>query len=163
MSTERLDIVKAFLSNEKILLVEPNPIFKQTVVSCLEELGAQREFIFYAKKYNDAVQILKEHTPAVLLTEYYLESRFGLSLVNIQSENSGDKIRIAILVTHNSADSAAAQAAEEEVDDYILKPFSQGELKERLLQVIYKKSNPTEYVHRIREGKKYINAKVLDL
>jgi tetratricopeptide (TPR) repeat protein len=149
----QVEQIKMYLAHEKILVVEPSSSFSQIIASTLIELGAKSENIIVCKRFKDAFQALFAHKPRILLTEFFVDDRQGLSLVEIQSQFFDDSARIAALITHNSSDSAVAEAAEGHVDAYLLKPFSIGGLQERLVKLILKKTNPTDYEKKIRQGK----------
>lgn len=145
--------IRSYLADEKILVMEPSSSFSQIIISTLIELGAKSENIYPCKRFKEAFRALFAHKPRILLTEFFIEDRHGLSLIEIQSQFYDDSARIAALITHNSSDSAVAEAAEGHVDAYLLKPFSIGGLRDRLTTLILKKTNPTDYVKKIREGK----------
>lgn len=145
--------IRNYLAGEKILVMEPSSSFSHFIVSTLVELGADPENIFPCKRFKDAFRTLFAQKPRILLTEFFIEDRHGLSLIDIQSQFYDDSARIAALITHNSSDTAVAEAAEGHVDAYLLKPFSIGGLRDRLTNLILKKTNPSEYVKKIRAGK----------
>jgi len=151
--------IKYFLEQHLILIVDPSASFGQTLVGTLMEMGAPTQKVLYSKKYEDAQRIIQEYKPQILITEYFIGQKFGLSLIDQQAKAVGETAKVSILITHNSASSAIAEAAEEQVDDYILKPFSMGQMKERLSAVIKRKMNPTSYSLKIRSGKKLLRDK----
>ena len=159
ISESAAELVREYLKEEKVLVVEPSATFSQTVISVLHDIGAPHESVFYAKRYEDAMQIIEKVKPKILLTEYFVGAKFGLALIDRQAEIYDDSTKLALLLTHNGSASAVAEAAEEHVDAYILKPFSMGELRERLTSVFFRKISPSEYVRRIREGKRLLKAK----
>lgn len=150
--------VKDFLANEQILIVDPSATFGLTLVSTLIEMGAPTDKVIFSKKYEDAQKIIQDINPKILITEYFVGQKLGLSLIEQQGQKLGEANKISIMITHNASTSSIAEAAEEHVDDYILKPFSKGQMKVRLAEVIKRKMNPSTYSLKIREGKKYLFA-----
>ena len=63
------------------------------------------------------------------------------------------------MITKASSDSAVAEAAEEQLDAYIVKPFSAFDLEKRLMEVIKRKMQPSTYIQKIREGKDLVKNK----
>ena len=57
------------------------------------------------------------------------------------------------MVTANSTESAVAEAAEEDVDSYILKPFTTEKLKIYVLRAAERKFRPDPYRKTIQDGK----------
>jgi CheY-like chemotaxis protein len=148
--------VSQFLNNEIALIVEPSSAFFSVIQSCLNGFGMSSAKILSANSYSDAVLLIKEHKPKILITEYTIGKHFGLSLVEKHGEIYDSLSRISIMVTKESSDNAVAEAAEEQLDAYIVKPFSMSDLKSRLLDVIKRKMYPSVYFQKIREGKELI-------
>lgn len=156
------EFVQKFLENEKIVIVDPSASFGQSISASLIELGAKADNIFYVKKYSDAVEKINVHMPRILFTEYYLGENIGFSLIPVQQKYFDDADKVAVVATHNASAASIAEAAEEYVDAYMLKPFSMGEFQARIIQLINSKLNPTDYAKRIRDGKILLKAKDFD-
>ncbi len=60
---------------------------------------------------------------------------------------------LSVIVSKESSDSAVAEAAEEQVDCFVLKPFSVSDFEARFQEVIHKKTNPTPYSTKLAEGR----------
>jgi DNA-binding response OmpR family regulator len=148
--------IKKFLEQQQILIVDPSASFGLTLVATLTEMGAPTHKVLFSKKYDDAKQMINDYNPKILITEYFVGQKLGLSLIEQQGQQLGEANKISIMITHNSSTSSIAEAAEEHVDDYILKPFSKGQMKARLADVIRRKMNPSTYSLKIREGKKFL-------
>lgn len=145
--------VSLFLNEQTALIVEPSRAFFQVIQSNLTQLGMRAEKIFYANTYSDAQKIITETKPKILITEYLIGKHFGLALVEKQDELYDPLLRISIMVTKESSDNAVAEAAEEQLDAYIVKPFSSADFNKKILEVIKRKMHPSEYLLKIREGK----------
>ena len=152
MTNMKQDIAK-FLSNIKCIIVEPSSAFAKNFYSCLSDLGAKKENIFTATRFEDAIRIIEQFQPHLIITEHQIGKKFGLDLIEKIDDLVGDENRVAVLATRNAQDSSVAEAAEEEIDAYILKPFSMGDFQQKLEEAIYKKSNPTPYLSNIKNGK----------
>lgn len=161
MKNQENDITR-FLTDGVCVIVEPSSTFSSSIQSCLHGLGVRGEQILIARKFEDARRLIRESRPRVLVTEYEMTGGLGLALIEEQEKHFGESDRISIIVTKNSSDSAIAEAAEEQVDAYVLKPFSADDFHARLLQVFSQKMNPSKYVQRIREGKQQFDMKDFD-
>jgi len=155
--------VATFIKDSCCVLVEPSRVFVGSIQQVLKALGVPPDKIHVAAKFEDARQLVSDLKPRILITEFNVQDGSGLSLIEIQEQFYKDTERIAVVVTKNSSDSAVAEAAEEQVDAFILKPFSADGLKKKLQEAFTKKINPNEYLKTIREGKEYLTLKEFDI
>lgn len=148
--------INQFLNYQKALIVEPSNAFFSVIQSCLTGLGMSGSNIVTANNYHDAISLMAEYKPKILITEYTIGKYFGLALVEKHDEIYDSLSRISIMVTKETSDTAVAEAAEEQLDAYIVKPFSMLDFKNRLLEVIKRKMYPSQYFEKIREGKNFL-------
>lgn len=146
-------LLSEFMKDQSVLIVEPSPAFTSTIQSCLHGFGVKGNQVITCQKFTDAKRILADRKPKVLITEYDLGENFGLALIEEQEKHHSEMSRISIIVTKNSSDSAVSEAAEEQVDAFILKPFSVDTFNDRLRDAFARKVQPSAYVQKIREGK----------
>lgn len=145
---------RSYIRTKRILIADENATARTNIARCLIELGAIHNNIDICSTANQAIEELKRHKHPVIVCEYDLGNRCGLDLLLAQKELIQDtKDSLFVLVTANTSQSAVAQAAEEDVDTYIIKPFSSLSLRQRLLVAASEKLFPTEYMQRIMEGK----------
>lgn len=140
--------------NLSALVVDHSASYIHGIVESLKALGCPEDRIYKAKKYSDARDIILTKKPDILITEYTLEGKSGLELINLLNSQSAHKI--SIIISHNNSGASIAEAAEELVDDYIVKPFQGGKVSERLKEIIKRKANPNEYIKHIRTGKQLL-------
>ncbi|HWU44893.1 MAG TPA: response regulator [Bdellovibrio sp.] len=152
-STEFSPEVAAFLKDEKVLIVEPSVSFAQTLIELLKEAHVPEKNIFHVRGFEEATKIIETKKPKVLITEYAVGATNGISLVPLQMKNHDESVKIATLITHDSTSTTIAEAAEEHVDAYILKPFSIGDFSARLNKVIQSKLMPSPFEQKIKSGK----------
>lgn len=149
-STSRL---AQFLSGQKCLIVEPSQSFSSSMQACLQRMDTPTGSVTIARKFEDAKRLIIELKPKLLITEYEIERHLGLTLIEMHEKLWDEPARISMMVTRNSLDSVVAEAAEEQVDAFLLKPFSPEIFDEKLNAVLARKLNPSPYVQRINEGK----------
>lgn len=148
--------IQEYLSELSALIVEPSNAFAQVIHSSLVQFGMKGDKIFNANSYSDAVSIIGQMKPKILITEYMIGKHFGLALIDKQDEHHDPLFRISIIVTKESSDNAVAEAAEEQLDAYIVKPFSGADFQQRFLETVKRKMSPSTYLLKIREGKELL-------
>jgi DNA-binding response OmpR family regulator len=151
--TDSLASIREFLGDSACLIVEPSQAFSASIQTCLIEQGVPAAQIVTLRKYADAKKFIAERKPKLVVSEYDLGSDLGLSLMEQQGEHHEDTAKISIIVTKNNSDSAVAEAAEEQIDAFILKPFSVEAFRQKLGDVFRRKTNPSPYMQKVREGK----------
>jgi tetratricopeptide (TPR) repeat protein len=111
----------------------------------------------------DAEAEIAAKKPDIVIAESTFGKQSGLDLLQRQRENNPDsKKSLFILLTGNSSQSAVARAAEEDVDAFILKPFTPEVLRSTLIKAALLKAHPPEYIKRIEIGKAKIVEKDFD-
>jgi DNA-binding NarL/FixJ family response regulator len=151
--------MKSFFENQVCLVVDPSKSFQASIQQCLKGLGQPSLNIVLIAKYEDAQRRIDELKPRIIITEYEVDGQKGLSLVEQQQKYHEDQSRISVVISRNSSDSAVAEAAEEQIDCFILKPFSMDEFRKKLTAVIENKINPSPYSLKIKEGRKVLQTK----
>lgn len=160
--SKTLTQISDFLKTRKVLIAEPSSTFSTTIQQILIKLGSPHESLIKESTFERALQAMKEK-PEIIISEFHIGKSFGLELASLQAEYLPDeKERTFILATANNNDSAIAEAAEEEVDGYILKPFTFNQLQSLLVSIIQRKANPSEYSKKIQMGKSHLKAKAYD-
>ncbi len=156
--TSKNNKIQEYLSEQIALIVEPSNAFAQVIQASLVQFGVRPDKIFSASTYSDAVSIIAQMKPKILITEYLIGKHLGLALVEKQDEHYDPLLRISIIVTKESSDNAVAEAAEEQLDAYIVKPFSGADFQQRFLETVKRKIQPSDYLMKIREGKELLAA-----
>jgi tetratricopeptide (TPR) repeat protein len=151
--------VKELFEGHFCLIVEPSASFSSVIMGVLKSLGISPEQVIMAHKFEAAELIITEKKPKLLITEYDINGKLGLSLIETQSEHFDSMSRISIIITSNTNDSAVAEAAEEEVDAFIVKPFSGQTFTEKITKVFMAKLEPSNYIQAIELGKEHYFAK----
>ncbi len=148
-----------FLKYEKALIVEPSMPFAQSIIAFLKDFGVSSQNIFHARKFADAQEIIRTQKPKILITEYALDTQTGVALIPNILENYEEANKITILLTHDAGSSIIAEAAEEHVDSYYLKPISISDFSERFVKTVLSKIKATPFQVKIRSGKNNLKEK----
>lgn len=150
-----------YLSNKTVLILDSSRSFATAISRVLCDLGCQPSQIYKETKFKKAVHTnLANDKPEIVVSEYEVEDGFGLELASMQAnyvKNPND--RMFIMVTANSNDSAVAEAADEEIDAYVLKPFTIEQLQKILVTTIKNKLFPSKYQLALQEGKRHLEEK----
>lgn len=92
--------------------------------------------------------------PQIVITDFNLSNRCGLDLLQRQREQCPDaKECLFVLITGNTSQSALAQAAEEDVYTYLLKPYTIDIFRKSIARAVEAKLTPSNYTRLINEGK----------
>jgi len=108
---------------------------------------------------QEAREELKKTKPKIILADFMIGKESSLDLIQLQRKlHEQEKIKdsIFVLVTSNASQSAVAQAAEEDVDTFIIKPFSLNTMKDALEAAVKIKLQPSLYLRLIDEGKELL-------
>lgn len=163
-SSEEADIFSKYLSERKIMIVDPLKASSTALYKNIISLGGKPDQIFCVETYHEALTTLKAHHPMVVLSEYELGKQSGLELMlSFRQLYPKTKECLFALITATSSQSVVAQAAEEDVDAFILRPFTVGILNQILIKAAVLKVKPTEYLATIEFGKLQLDEKKFEL
>lgn len=161
VSTEEL--LKKYLSTNKILIADGSKMSRDAVFRIICELGAHALNVNRVETYEEAFNDIKDRKPSIVLSEFDLGKRTGLELMQSLREQVPDsKKSLFVLITGNASQSTVAQAAEEDVDTFVLKPFSATSLRAILVKAIILKISPPGYLKEIEKGKTLLFETKLD-
>ena len=148
-------LVKDYLSAAHILIVDQSPSIRIGLKKALTDMGANSQQIYLAGTITAAELILQENKPRIVLCDYQIDGTYGLDLIQKQREiyHQEKNLCLFFLVTSNTSQSAVAQAAEEDVDAYILKPYTIDGLRSSIARAILSKIEPSDYFKLIEDGK----------
>ncbi|MGZ3709582.1 MAG: response regulator, partial [Bdellovibrionota bacterium] len=118
-------IFSKFLAVNSVVIADSSSTSRSYLANLLVKMGAKTSSIGLASSFEDALEEIARVKPKIIICDYDLEKRCGLDLLQEQRKQNPDaKDRLFILVTGNSSQTAVARAAEEDVDTYIIKPFT---------------------------------------
>lgn len=160
LTEEQLMRFDAYVADKKILIADVSQSIRSSLSKVLTELGAKPHNVFLASNFNEALEQIRTQAPEIVVSDYNLERHFGLELIPAQREvrpNLED--RLFVLVTGNAAESVVAEAAEEDVDSYILKPFSGASIRYYLVRAGLNKAIPSGYRAELIRGRQQFYSK----
>lgn len=122
------------------------------------DLGTKRHMIHTAGTMSEAQEIIKTQKIGLVLSDYAVGGGSGFDLFKLVRASFGqsNKNLCLILVTSNISQTAVAKAAEEDVDSFIIKPYTLQSIMENLISTISAKVKPSPYVVKIEAGKELL-------
>ncbi|MDR3606370.1 MAG: response regulator [Oligoflexia bacterium] len=170
-STEK-DLASEYLGASAILIVDSNSSSRVSLMNTLIQLGAKRHQMFPVGTMEEAHAEIKRTKPKAIFCDFMIGKESGLDLIQeyrqeyrqAQPQGSAPAAddRIFVLVTSNGSQSAVARAAEEDVDTFIIKPYTLNTFRKSLNDAIKAKLEPSEYMVRIQKGKEDLAAGSID-
>lgn len=153
-----------FLETKKILIADPSASARSGMYKVFNELGAKMSQVTLVNSFQQAVEQIGAVKPHIVVAEYELGRRCGLDLLQSQREQRPQETKetLFIVVTSNTSQTAVARAAEEDIDAYVLKPFTVEIVRKTIMKAALLKIKPPEYVTAIEEGKKFLAEGNLD-
>ncbi len=149
-----LKLFTDFISNNKILIVDKSKASRNRIKNSFNALGADFENVFATDDYTVALNFAKENKPKLILSDYMINGGSGFDLFKEYKANFLKiKDTICILITSNSSQSTVAQAAEEDVDSFLIKPYSMKKFNEHIEKSVLNRINPSKYTKTIEVGK----------
>jgi len=158
------ELFQKFLPGRKILIADSNAGSRSSLFNVLKEMGAKSNQLFLANTYKAAEEQIAELKPHVVIAEYEFGPRCGLELLQSQREQRPKETKdcIFIIVTGNTSQTAAARALEEDIDAYIIKPYTLEFVRKTILNAAIQKIRPPEYLKTIEQGKARMEEAKLD-
>jgi len=151
---DKKDVFKEFITKNGVLVVDKNPSSRSRLLKIMCDLGAKRTNVHTASSIKEAEEIINSKNIGVVLSDYFVSGGSGFDLFKmIREKEPLRKDLCLVLVTGNVSQTAVAKAAEEDVDSFILKPFTVDSIQNSLITTITNKIKPNPYFTRIDEGK----------
>lgn len=152
-------VVQEYLSNYAVLVVDKNSSSRSRLLKVMVDLGTKRNMIHTAGTMAEATEIIKAQKIGLVLSDYAVGGGSGFDLFKLVREQFSDNKNLClVLVTSNISQTAVAKAAEEDVDSFIIKPYTLQSIQENLLTTISTKIKPSPYILKIEKGKEMMGA-----
>jgi CheY-like chemotaxis protein len=160
---DKKEVFKKFISENEILVVDKNPGSRNRLLKIVCDMGAKRHLVHTASGLVEATNVLNEKKITLVLSDYMVAGGSGFDLFKmLREQQPTNKDLCLVLVTSNISQTAVAKAAEEDVDSFIIKPYTLQSIQENLISTIVAKVSPSVYMLKIDEAKKYIQTGDLD-
>lgn len=113
----------------RVLVADDSAVFRKLIENTLS--GKQFTPVF-AKTGQEAVQLFAEHKPSLAIVDWMMPDRTGIELCEHIRLNSHTSYTYVILLTAMSEKESVIRGLAAGADDYLTKPFHDGELIARL-------------------------------
>jgi CheY-like chemotaxis protein len=152
-------LFKEYLEQGDIMIVDKSSASRRRLVKTLVDMGAKRAQVHSVAHYSEAIEVINSKKPKMILSDFEVNGGSGFDLFKeYRLKYPDDKKSVLILVTSNISQSAVAKAAEEDVDTFIIKPYTVQSLGKSLVNTVIGKLHPSEYVQTIEKGKEALFA-----
>jgi two-component system, chemotaxis family, chemotaxis protein CheY len=152
-----------YVADKRVLIADTSATARGSIAQVLVAMGARQGNVTMVSSYAAAEAEIARARPRILIAEYDLGRRCGLDLLQgVRARAPETKDSLFILVTGNSSQSAVAKAAEEDVDTYVLKPFTAEILRRAIERAALLKIQPPPYLREIEAGKALLAEGKLD-
>ncbi len=159
-SEKKLEVLKKYLLHNHILIVDESISSREKLTKTLVDIGCVKEHIYVCSEVKDAITICQDTNAKMIISDYKLGKTTCFDLFQQLGQLYGDEAHfIFIMLTSDLTQAKVAQAAEEEVDSFILRPYTQNILKENLKSTVAKTLHPSSFINRVRESKKLMTNK----
>src|SRR6266446_117766 len=112
-----------------VLAVDDSPFSRRLLDHALA--GSAYSLLF-AENGSGALQLFKEHRPAIVITDWMLPDCSGHELCQRIRADSSDSYTYIILLTSMTEKEDIVKGLSSGADDYLTKPFDRGELLARI-------------------------------
>jgi len=127
----------------RIVIVEDIATMRKILLSMLRYLGYRN--IIVAENGEEAWNIITKEKIDLVISDWNMPKMTGIELLHkLRSTYEYENLPF-IMVTGEVDEASVAQAAEIDVDSYILKPFVPKELEEKIVLVLKNRNNPSDY------------------
>lgn len=154
---EKLDIFRDYIQKIDVLIVDKNPSSRSRLLKIMYDLGCKRNKIHTAGEMAEAEELIFSKNIGIVLSDYFIGGGSGFDLFKVVREKFPDRKELSlILVTSNISQTAVAKAAEEDVDSFIIKPYTVQSIQENLVSTVSNKVKPSPYIQKIEEAKTFL-------
>jgi CheY-like chemotaxis protein len=152
-------VLKDYLSTNSVLIVDSVSSARVSLAATLAKFGATRQKMSLVGSIAEARREIIKLRPKVVFTDFMIGSESGLDLLQDQKLSySKEELKETtfVLVTGNASQSTVARAAEEDVDTFIIKPYTLNTLRNALANAVNMKLHPNKYLQLIEAGKELL-------
>ena len=162
-NTEAATFAK-YLEGKKILIADVSATARSGLFKIFQDLGAKSNQLILVNTFQQAAAQIPLIKPHIVLAEYDLGRRCGLDLLQTQRQQMPEETKqmVFVVVTSNTSQTAVARAAEEDIDAYVIKPFTPEVVRKTLMKAAMMKISPPKYIVVIEEGKEAMFAGDID-
>lgn len=134
-----------------VLVVDDMISMCRSIQAMMRVIGYGRNF-FLAHNGKEALDILKKEPIDLILLDYNMPGMSGAEALNHIREDRDLRDLPVLMVTAHAYGDYVAEAAESEIDAYLLKPLTVKVLQEKISLVVEKANNPPPMVDHLKKA-----------
>lgn len=147
-------ILSKFLQDNKVFIVDSSGGSRARLAGILIDMGASSGNVETFMDCDFARERFESVKPAIVFSDTKVGKGSGFKLLqDLKNDHPEMKNTIFVLVSSNSSQSVVARAAEEDIDAFILKPYTIDLVIRTLATAVTDKLHPSTYMVTIEEGK----------
>ena len=163
MILEREEIFSHALEDSQILVVDRIRPSRKRIVQALSDMNFDKSRIHETESLSEAERLINSHEPKIIISDYKIKGGTGLDVFKFYKDSLGQENHCSfILISTHTDQISVSQAAEENIDGYILKPYRKKELAQNLKSSIESKLFKGEFYDLLEEGIDYFEKYQLD-
>jgi|SRR5579859_489861 len=112
----------------KVLVADDSAVYRKLVEQTLSE---EQYAVLFAKSGHEAMDIFAEHRPSLVITDWNMPDFSGIELCANIRQRFQESYTYIIILTGMTEKSEVVKGLSAGADDYLTKPFDQGELLAR--------------------------------
>ena len=145
MSNEVDKALSQEIGKLSILIADPSSS-RKSIRSLLSQLGAKPAQVTVVENMSDALENTKIKKPNVIFGDSTVFGADYMQLVKLQRESvAPDACKAFFLLTSKDSNIIATNAADDEIDSVLIKPFTMDSLKTEVVEVLRRKIKPTPF------------------
>lgn len=145
----------------KILICDDSPNMLRTVANMLRGLGYTN--VIRADDGDTALRRIRSEKVEMVMCDWNMPRMTGIEVLRAVREDDQLKSLPFMMVTGEMDEKIVAEAGEVEVDAYLVKPFTQEDLKSKLDEVLNKKRSPSQIDIHLSVAQVYMEARQYQL
>ena len=155
--TDSNKLLNSFLKDCPICIVDASGGARARLAGLLIDLGASSSKIETFTRLDYAKDNFSKQQPKLVFTDARVGKSSGFQFIqDLRREFPQNKSTIFIMISANCSQSVVAKAAEEDIDAFIIKPFTIDLVVRTLATAINNKLYPSEYMQLINRGKEFL-------
>ncbi len=149
------------LENMKVLIVDDSEGMRKSIRGMLMVLKYGQAF-YFAGDGKEGLTVLKQEKIDLAIIDWNMPTMNGIELLERIREDRALRDMPIVMVTAEANKEIVAEAAESDIDAYMLKPLTIQSLGDKIAQVIEKVNNPSPMISHLKKARAFEEAGDID-
>lgn len=143
--------------NIHYLILDQDKLISSVILNSLDSFGVPAENIIFSSSQEESIKYIRENKPAYLACYFNPENNDIFEVIDEHKKSIPDNFeRYFLAFSKNKSLFTFAQALEEEIDGYIVEPYTQLKVLQKIQNTIKSKQSPSKYKLLLNEIKNKI-------